>query len=281
MATWLWLGGWRPGRWPSWAPALALLLATLSCRGLYGYLILAIGIASALLTRWTRSRVVLAVLLVIPLLYIGSRMTGAWDGKTFVRWSAFTGRSGTVEYRFGAENAVIGRVLAYNPAFGSGSYIGNARLPEAIDGRWLAILWTGGLVGLTLQMTTFHILPAILALSRPRGRPDARQAASPSWGLACWCLLQMIDSLHNVSYFTPTGLVAGTLVGFSSWKGSDTFPSRPADGGVDGRRRPVPIPLIVTIVLLVGLEILGRWRDVTPSPSKPPTPEAGNREAHP
>jgi hypothetical protein len=281
MATWLWLGGWRPGRWPAWPLALALLLTTLSCRGVYGYLILAIGLPSVLLTRWLRTRIVLALLLVVPLLYMAARTSGAWDGQALIRGASFAGREGTVGWRLKAEDEVIGRVFAYNPAFGLGDHVWKAKLSWPTDGRWLHLLWMGGFVGLTLQVATFHILPAALALSRPRGRPDARQATSPSWGLACWCILHLFDVLHNNSYFIPTALVAGTLVGFSSWKGTDAFPLGPAARSPDADRRPIPVPLIATVILLVAIEILGRWRAISPPPARSQSPEVEKRGARP
>jgi hypothetical protein len=281
-ATWLWLGGWRPGRWPGWAPALALLLTTLSCRGIYGYLILVIGIASALLTRWLRSRAILVALIVVPLLYMGLRGTGAWDGGLLVRAATFTGREGTVDWRLRAENQVIEQVLGHNPAVGFGNYIWNAKvLTLWPDGAWLHALWMGGLVGLALWVTAIHALPAALALARPPGRPDGRQAAAPSWGLACWCILQMIDGLHNGTYSSPTALVAGTLIGFSSWKGAEAFGARPAASRLDAHRRPLPIPLIVSVIILVAIEILGRFpRTSVPSPTAP-APEAASAKKQP
>jgi hypothetical protein len=270
-ATWLWLGGRRLGRWPAWPAALALLIATLSCRGLYGYLILAIGLASALLTRWLRSRAILVALMVAPLLYMGLRATGAWDGMILVRWTAFTGRASTVEARIKAEDEVIRRVIDSNAAFGPGNYIWNGGLTRWPDGSWLHALWMGGLVGLALRVTALQVLPAALALSRPPGRPDGRQAAAPSWALACWCIIQMIAGMHNTSYLTPTALIAGTLIGFSSWKGAEAPGTRPAAGRLDATRRAVPVPLIVSAIVLVAVEILGRWpRTPAPRPATPP-----------
>jgi hypothetical protein len=282
MATWLWLGGWRPGRWPAWPAALALLLVTLSCRGVYGYLILAIGLPSAFLTRWLRTRAILAALIVVPFLYMGLRATGAWDGGLLVQASAFTGREGTVAWRLNAENQVIEQVLGHNPIVGFGNYIWHAKgLTLWPDGGWLHALWMGGLVGLALWVTALHILPAALALSRPTGRPDGRQAASPSWGLACWCILQMIDGLHNTSYASPTALIAGCLVGFSAWKGAEAFERRSAAGRLDAHRKPLPIPLIISVILLICVEILGRFpRTFAPFPADP-APESASAKQQP
>ena len=237
MATWLWLGGRRLGRWPSWPAALALVLATLSCRGVYGYLILAIGLPSALLTRSLRTRAVLATLIVVPVLYMGLRSTAIWDGRVLVRLATHIGREGTVDWRLIAEDQVIQRVLEYNPVFGLGNHIWNhaGTLTRWPDGGWLHVLWTGGFVGLALWIVAIHALPAALALSKPSGRPDARQAAAPSWALACWCILHMIDGLHNTSYLTPTALIAGTLIGCSTRKRTESTGSGPASPGRGAR----------------------------------------------
>ena len=174
MATWLWLGGWRPPRCPGWAPALALFVASLSCRGVYGYILLTIGVASAVLTRSLRSRAVLVALSVIPVAYMGLRGSGLWDGGLLVQGAGLAGRAGTVAFRLMAEDELIHRVVEHNPLFGFGNYVWHGGLSRWPDGYWLRALWMGGLVGLALQLTALYILPAALALSRPRGRPDSQ-----------------------------------------------------------------------------------------------------------
>ena len=281
MATWLWLGGWRLGRWPGWLPALALLAASLSCRGVYGYILLAIGITSALLTRWLRTRAILVALAALPVIYMGLRGSGSWDGGLLVRGAALTGRASTVGFRLQAEDELIRRVVDRNPAFGFGNYVWHAEGLLWPDGSWLHALWMGGLVGLALYLTALFVFPAALALSKPRGRPDPRQAASPAWGLAAWCLLLMIDSMHNNSYFTPTALVAGALVGFSSSKSTGEFRPRPADRTRQGPRSSPPVPLIVTVIVLVGFEILGRSSRTSTPPTNPPAPGSNPGNLHP
>ena len=279
MATWLWLGGWRPPRCPGWAPAMALLAATISCRGVYGYILLAIGLASALLTRWLRSRAVLVALVVIPVIYMGLRGSGSWDGGLLVRGAGLAGRSGTVDFRLKAEDEVIRRVAGHDLAFGSGNYIWHAGLTRWPDGNWLHALWMGGLVGLSVRLMALSIVPATLALSRPRGRPDGRQAASPSWGLAAWCILLMIDDLHNSSYFMPTALVAGTLVG--SYLSRDAGGLRAGAIAGDRPRSPLPVPLLVTVAILVVIELLGRSQRTSPPPPNPPALEGDPRDNRP
>lgn len=277
MATWLWLGGgWRSRRWPAWAPALALLATTLSCRGVYGYLLLGVGIAAALLTRVTRSRAILVLLILVPLTYMMVRASGLWDGVQLVEVANnLTGRGDTVDFRLRAENGVIRKVFDRNPVLGFGTYVWHGEGFDWPDGSWLHALWMGGLLGLALQLSALYVLPASLALSRPTGRPNWWQASSPRWGLASWCILQMIDNMHNTSYFTPTALIAGTLVGLHLSK-EPWGRAAPTSGRDFERHRPsVPIPLFVTILVLVAVEILGYFPR---SPTLEPAPTDGKGE---
>ncbi len=219
-AAWLWLGAaWRVRGVPAWAPALALALTTLSCRGVYGYLTMTLGLATAFATRFLRTRAVLVALALLNLGYIGLRLSGTWDGAALARWASATGRAGTVTYRLDAEDQVIRKVVTRDLAFGFGNYIWHGDLSRWPDGLWLHHLWNGGLVGLVATMGALHLVPATLTILRPRGRPTRSEASSPSWGLAGWSLLLMADELHNTHYFFPLGLIAGSLVGPSPGSG--------------------------------------------------------------
>ena len=280
-ATWLWLSGWKPkGRWPAWTPALVLTITCLSCRGVYGDLLMTLGLTAALVSRWTRSRIILALLLVPPVLYMGLRATGAWDGQVLTTIAdKLVGRPDTVDFRLRAENELIGRVLDRNATFGFGDYVWNARIAHWPDGAWLHVFWMGGLVGLTLQLVAIHAFPAVLTLARTRVKAGGRLTPGPSWALACWCILELIDGLHNNNTFPATALIAGSLVGFAS--------NRAFDAGLQNLDMPAPkasqkpYALIAAVIVLVAIESLGRWRstdpadpgrqDPKPAPSEPRT----------
>jgi hypothetical protein len=178
-----------------------------------------------------------------------------------------------------AEDELIRRVVEHNLSFGFGNYVWHGGLSRWTDGNWLHVLWMGGLVGLTVQLTALHVLPSVLALARPRGRPDARQAASPVWGLAAWCILLMIDDMHNGNYFTPTALVAGALVGSYLSRDAGGFQAGPIVG--DRPRSSLPIPLVVTVILLVFIEVLGRSQRTAPPSPDPPAPKVEPRNSQP
>jgi hypothetical protein len=273
MATWLWLGGgWRPRRCPAWLPALALLATTLSCRGVYGYILLSIGLGTLLLTRFLRSRAILIVLSVVPFAYMVARASGFWDGGFLVEAAGFTGRAGTVDFRIKAEDEIIRKVLDHNPCFGFGNYVWHGEMGHWPDGNWLHVFWMGGLVGLAFQLTALYVLPAALALSIPPGRPDRRQAISPAWGLAAWCLLQMIDGMHNTSYLNPIALIVGTLVGIFLSRKAGGSEARPISPDRRQARAEIPTAFVVSVIFWLAIELLGNL---------PRTPSLGTSPAIP
>jgi len=217
--------------------------------------------------------VVLVGLAAIPIAYMAARASGLWDGGILVKMAGPTGRAGTVLFRLQAEDQIIRRVLDRNPAFGFGNYVWHGQLGAWPDGSWLHVLWMGGLVGLGLQLIALHVLPAALALSKPLGRPDQRQATSPAWGLAAWCILLMVDSLHNTSYFTPSALIVGTLVGTFLSRESVGVATLTDDRDSDRARSVVPGPLILVAILLVAIEFIGHLPRTPALQPSSPTPE--------
>ncbi len=275
MALWAWLGrDWRPRWGPAWGPFLALLLGTIASRGVYGYINLAVGALAVVLTLSLRTRAVLVTLALVVPLYCGLRISGVWDAKVLVDLAGATGRPSTVQSRLYAEGVMIGWVLDRNPAFGFGRPLGLAwsrvtEVPEpGGDGAWLVYLWTGGILGLSLQLLALLLFPVGLALFGPPGRRDPDNPVPPAWGLALFLVLNALDGLHNNASFTPTALAAGSIVslGLGRRAGSGNHPHpgakrgqlRPTSG-INWRaaaRRGVPwlastgvIVLIVVIVL--------------------------------
>jgi hypothetical protein len=218
MAVWLVAGAnWRPGRVPGWVLALALVLTSISCRGVYGYLILAAGLLAIVLTQSLRGRWPLLVLTLIPLGYAALRLSGVWDAQGLVELaSRIVGRPGTVAFRLAAEDTLMGHVLRRAPLWGFGTYVWHAdpgMLSHWPDGWWLHHLWMGGLVGLIIHSAALYLVPAGAALVSPSGRPTRAQAASPSWGLALFLLLYFLDGLHNTAHLTPAAWAGGSVIG--------------------------------------------------------------------
>ena len=195
-----------------WAPALALLATTLSCRGVYGYILLAIGLATASSTRWLRSRAILVVLACRPLPLHGDPGFGLLGRRDARPGGRAHGTGDTVHVAAHAEDEVIQWVLGRDPIFGFGNYIWNGESSAGPTETGSTPSGWAGSWGCPLQLLALSSSCPDLALSRPPAGPTAGRRR-PRVGLAAWCILQMIDGLHNNSYFTPTALVGGTLVG--------------------------------------------------------------------
>jgi hypothetical protein len=213
LACWLWLcrANWRPWRLPSWSPALALGLTTVACRGVYGYVILLIGVPAAVLTRALGTRAILVALLLIPPVYTGLRISGRWDGRELRDLARRAGKEGTVAIRMDAEARQVGEVFEYDPILGFGGRYYDAWS----DAWWAMVLRQGGLVGLTAYLMAFLVVPAGLAALRLPLRGGWRPIDPPAWGLALFVILHTIDALHNSSIFPPATLLGGALTGAS------------------------------------------------------------------
>lgn len=257
VACWLWIGrGWRPPRGPSWWPALVLVLASIGCRGVYGYLTLCLGLATVAVTWALRTRWAIALLLLAATVYMGMRVTGEWDARVLTRIAEVTGRAGTVDFRLRAEDRILARVLMRHPIVGFGVQIWHYPIVDEPldlwpDGQWLIVLWSGGLAGLALHLSALFLIPVGLALSVPPTWPSGgRGAASagavagaPILGLALFAALCMIDGLHNHSAFTPRALVAGSLVGIVvNRRRGMTPPHEAARSNREGPSQPRPRP---------------------------------------
>jgi hypothetical protein len=263
MAAWSWLKrGWPFKASIVWVPPTILMIATIASRGVYGYANYALGLMVAVLTQLTKSRAFLIALAIVPLVYIGSRITGVWDGKSLVDLVQFTGRADTISYRFRAEDAYIKKVLDHNVVLGFGGrdsaifdwFAQNHLWP---DGWWIHQLRGGGLVGLSAALLALFLFPTGLALALPADRSGRASPSALAWGLALFLILHMIDSLQNMNYLTASPLIGGSLVSLflgrrSSRLDVPTVTPSAVKAGVSLRA-----PLLVTISVLVVIEILG------------------------
>jgi hypothetical protein len=210
MATWLWAcrERWQRPYLPAWLPPIALLLTTIACRGIYGYVILTLGLSAIGLILLTRSRWVLVPFLLVPVLYVGLRSTGLWDARILVSMAGLLGdrEVSSVGLRLTMEDQFIKESLGHDLIFG----LGGRYADSWADGWWLILLKRGGLLALASHYATF-LLPAVLFLFRRSTRSVVASAAA---GLALFLILHMIDSLHNTPLIAVSTLLGGSLTGF-------------------------------------------------------------------
>lgn len=228
LATWLWASRerWKTRYLPAWLPPVALLLTTIACRGVYGYLTLLLGFSAIGLILLTRSRWILAPLLLVPPIYIGLRVAGIWDDRILIDLAKLFGdrEAGSVGLRLAMENEFLKETADHGLLFG----LGGRYAQSWADGWWLMILKRGGLLALIAHYATF-LLPPVLFLFRRSSRPVIASAAA---GLALFLILQMIDSLHNTPLIAVATLFGGSLTGMFLGE------SGLARSQVENRRRP-------------------------------------------
>lgn len=213
---WLWVTGTMKRLLHVPMPALVLLLlvTTVLCKSIGAVVLLAAGAGALYLTQRPQTKALLIVLLMVPVLYIVSRTTGAWSGEQVVALARTFGedRAESVEYRFLAENILVGHAMR-QPVFGWGGWGRNRPatfypdIPNlATDGLWVITLGSYGLVGLVSLLLTF-LFPPMLLMWRLRTDLWSHPWCAPATILAVVMLLFMVDGLFN-AMVNPFYLVA-------------------------------------------------------------------------
>lgn len=196
-----------------------LLMTTILCKSTGALILLFVGIAVLMMTKWTRSPILLACLVAAPILFIGLRSTGRWSGDVLVELSGYISEERARSLQSRLENDDILAEKAWRrPIFGWGTwgrnrvYDDQGRDMSTTDGLWIIAFGHNGIVGLAALYTTL-LLPAVLLLRRVPARQWATPAIAPAAALAVIVVLFAIDCLFN-AMFNPIFLAAaGGLAG--------------------------------------------------------------------
>jgi O-antigen ligase len=200
-----------------------LIAITILCKSMGALFLLLAGWAALRFGMRMKSRLPIAALALIPIVYIALRTTGSVSGDSI---GAFLSdqlrlpdeRVGSLTFRLYNEDMLMDKAFA-RPLFGWGgwqrSFVFNSsgRPISVPDGLWIIVLGRNGWVGL-VSMLTALLLPVWLFLKRyPPGcwadRPLAAAGLAP---VALLCLFA-IDSLLNDMYNPLIMLFAGGLTG--------------------------------------------------------------------
>jgi len=180
-------------------------------------------------TKWTRSRVALVLLMLMPLTYMYLRATQTWSGRPMLEWvEAFTDeqRARSLDARLTQEDLFSERALE-RPFFGWGGYgrmfptdeLSGKWLTRGIDSLWIIALGTYGLVGL-ISVSLALLLPLWLMLRRSRADVILAPSLAVPVGLAILLVLHMCDCLYN-GLVNPVFVMASGGVGsFVLWRAS-------------------------------------------------------------
>jgi tetratricopeptide (TPR) repeat protein len=240
-AVWLWSSGSWKQLWgyPAGSLTVGLVITTILCKSTGALLLLSVGLMIYLsLKRMGRSFPVL-ILLLTPILYMGTRGTGLWSGQEVIDiLSTFLpeARIGSLKFRMDNENILAAKALEHR-AFGWGGW-GRARVYDeegrdttVIDGYWVLVLGSNGLVGLVSWITALQ-LPLGLLLARYPLRLWSRPAVAPAAVLSVLLGLYSIDCLSN-AMINPIYIFAiGGLTGLGVAGGRED--ERSLDAGEEG-----------------------------------------------
>jgi len=224
--VWLWASGavrQVRGVWMGWLVG-PLVVTTVLVKSTGALALLIIGIAALCASRWLRTVLPIAALVVLPLLYMGTRATGAWSGNGLLRVvnAIVPTRTGSLEFRLENENRLAERALQ-RPLLGWGGYgrslqvapdeYGRPRVGVP-DGLWILELGKKGIIGLA-ALTAVFLLPVCVLLRRV---PAASWVSARGAAMAVPALLMvlhMIDNLFNAMVNPIFTLAAGAVTSFA------------------------------------------------------------------
>lgn len=229
LAGWgLWLSGRLRARLPAWAgpwggagvAGLFVTMFLLKSTGALGLMLLGVLLLTAMRLRpfaWP-----FWVLAAIPLLYVTTRSTHLWDGRSLVDAASAVAseeRTGSLSYRIYNETILAERAWE-RPWLGWGgwrrSFVTNDRgeIVSVPDGMWILAFGKNGYIGLYALMGVF-LTPVWLFL---RTFP-ARRWRDPAWlavlSMPLLVVLFALDSLLNDMYNPLMSLLAGGLAGLA------------------------------------------------------------------
>jgi hypothetical protein len=223
-AWWLWRCGVlkRIGPVPFGALLLILLGTTILCRSTGALILLVAGVGALWSSARLRTGILLWCLVLFLPIYAGLRIPNLWSGRhavdlatTFINAQ----RAESLEFRFRCEDLLIARAVQ-QPVFGwggwgrSAAYDGERGYAVPVDGLWMVVLGTKGLVGLGLLYLTLE-LPAILFLRnfpvRLWSHPRVASAAVGSTLLGICMVDLTMNGFLNLIWVT----LAGALIGIT------------------------------------------------------------------
>ncbi|MGE3820883.1 MAG: hypothetical protein AB7I30_15830, partial [Isosphaeraceae bacterium] len=174
-------------------------------------------------TRRIGKNVLLWALVLLPALYVGTRMSGVWTGEGLVELArVYLGpdRASSLQTRFENEDRLIARALE-QPVLGWGGH-GRSRVVNEFgrditlsDGLWVIYLGTQGIVGLASLLLTVS-LPQVGLLLKTRGAQWRLPGMQLVAACVVFCGLFLIDCLLNSNPNPVYFMVIGGLSGFSA-----------------------------------------------------------------
>jgi tetratricopeptide (TPR) repeat protein len=221
---WLWASGSvkQLHGYPLGQLLFVLIVTTILCRVTGAVMILILGLSLWFLLKWSGSRLPAVCLILLPVLYITTRVSGNWTGEQavgLIRMVINDTRADSLKFRMENENVLAEHAL-HRPLFGWGGWGRNfandreGKLLTTVDGMWIFALGCNGLTGL-ISYETALLLPMVWLVRRYPVRTWRTPTLAPAVALATLAVHSSIDGLANAFvvpvYYLALGGVTGTL----------------------------------------------------------------------
>jgi len=223
IGIWLWrakalLSAWKI---PMAMLVPVLLITTILCKSTGALALLAGGIGVLFLTNWTRLRVFLMCLVLVPIGYVVVRSTGDWSGRAVVEMAKVISeeRARSLNGRLVNED-ILAEKAWQRPLFGWGGWGRNRVYDDygkditVTDGLWIIAFGQHGLVGLMALYGVF-LLPSVMLVWRVSAGQWSNASFAPVGVLAVFMVLFSIDQLLNAMPNPVFVVCAGGLGGIA------------------------------------------------------------------
>jgi hypothetical protein len=196
---------------------VTLLLTTVAVKSFGALVLLMTGLAILYLTKKTKKSIFILLVMIIPLLYLGGRISGIWSGDSLVENIAKISveRAESLRFRMVNEDILIQKAMQ-RPVFGWGGW-GRARVYNeegedisVTDGQWIIVLGNLGIFGLS-TMTAAILLPVFLMVKKFPAKLWAEKRLAHIGALAMMLVIYMIDALPDAMPNPTFMFIAGGL----------------------------------------------------------------------
>lgn len=217
--------GWLYRKFPDWKwiwiPALIVLFITIILNKSMGAMgLLVLGLLVLHVVYWTRWSLPLLVILLVPVIYVVARGTGAWDGRHLIDAAgrvASPERTGSLAFRLDNETILVDKAterffLGWG-GWGRSFVRDDEGRPVSVpDGLWILAFGQHGVIGLASLLTVLIMPPLLFLRMYPvvswRGPPVAPLASLP-----ILMGIFTVDSLLNAMFNPLILILAGGIIG--------------------------------------------------------------------
>ncbi len=235
--------------------AAGLVVVTISLRSA-GAALLMVGMIGAIeFVQFSRLRLALLSLLLLPAGYIGIRVAG-WEGRELVDLAALAfgeDRAGSLNMRLENDTIIVNRALE-RPVFGWGGW-GRWRVRDEFgnditisDSWWGILVGSTGVFGLVAAYGTF-MGPMFLLIRQPSRKRIFEGSKGAAWAVGMAILIFVFDTLLNAMPNTVFMLAAGAMASFVLMPRkasnlavvSETSRHEASSARIPGRPRPIDL----------------------------------------